>query len=163
MSETLSGNVHYTIINQHIMNNLTKNTPNPEQQRQYLINLLNRIPKSEQQLQSKCAELLYWFYPNDWKRLVCVYNNSLRANTSGFGQVSGVSDMYWLNPGGEVLFIEFKFGLKGVQSPAQKEWELLCNDLSHFYYICYDESTFWNIIGFNQPCEADIEKLVRFA
>jgi len=128
-----------------------------EQNRQYLKSLLNRIPKSEQQLQSKCAEMLYFFYPNDWKRLVCVYNNSLRANTSGFGQVPGASDMYWLNPGGEVLFIEFKFGKYNV-SKSQLEWQRLCIDLRHNYYICLNEFTFWQIIGFNQPNEADIEK-----
>jgi hypothetical protein len=142
------------------MNNLTLEQ-RKEKQRAYLTALLNRIPTSEQQLQSKCAELLYHFYPNDWKRLVCVHNNSFRANTQGFGIVPGASDMYWLNPGGEVLFIEFKFGLRGCQSESQKQWESLCCDLGHFYYLCYSEAAFWIIIGFNQPCEADIDKILE--
>lgn len=135
-----------------------KNTPNPQKQREYLINLLNRIPTSEQQLQSKCAELLYFFYPLHWKRLVCVYNNSLRANTSGFGQVPGASDMYWLANQGEVFFIEFKFGKNAKFSPAQIEWQHLCASLWHHYIVCDSEICFWQIIGFNQPNEADIEK-----
>lgn len=141
---------------------------NQNQKREYLLNILQKVPKSEQQLQSKCAELLYWFYPDHWKRLVCVYNNSLRANTQGFGQVPGASDMYWLDYG-RVKFIEFKFGAtidrpkKSLQSDVQKEWQSICVDLGHFYYLCYNEHTFWQIIGFNQPCEADIAFLKWFA
>lgn len=145
------------------MNNLPKNTPKPQKQREYLINLLNRIPKSEQQLQSKCAELLYFFYPDHWKRLVCVYNNSLRANTQGFGQVPGASDMYWIGDGGRVKFIEFKFSIKSAVSKDQYEWAAILNDLGHVYYLCYCEVDFWQIIGFNQPCETDIENLKWFA
>lgn len=140
------------------MSNLNKNPTNSQKQREYLITLLNRIPKSEQQLQSKCAELLYFFYPDHWKRLVCVYNNSLRANTSGFGQVPGASDMYWLANYGHTIYIEFKNGLKGVQSDAQKEWQAICVHLGHDYRLCHFEYQFWQIISFNQPNEADIEK-----
>lgn len=136
---------------------------NPQKQREYLINLLNHIPQSEQQLQSKCAELLYFFYPDHWKRLVCVHNNSLRANTQGFGIVPGASDMYWLESDGRTIYIEFKFGDKGVLSNDQKDWWQLLDALGHRYLICRSESYFWNIIGFNQPCEADIENLKWFA
>jgi hypothetical protein len=135
---------------------------NPSQQKQYdhLLNLLNRVPKSEQQLQSKCAELLYFFYPAHWKRLVTTFNNSLRANTQGFGIVPGASDMYWL-AWADVKFIEFKFGTNR-QSPAQIEWQAICEDLEHEYHLCYIEADFWRIIGFNQPCEADILNLDWF-
>lgn len=129
-----------------------------DKKRQYLINLLNRIPKSEQQLQSKCAELLYFFYPYHWKRLVCVYNNSIRANTQGFGQVPGASDMYWLADNGRTIFIEFKFG-KNTMSPAQIEWYAILKRLGHEYYICVSELFFWALIEFNQPCESDIDNL----
>jgi hypothetical protein len=147
-----------------------KMTPTQQKQRQYLLTLLNRIPKSEAQLQSKCAELLYHFYPDHWKRLVCVHNNSVRANTQGFGIVPGASDMYWLNPGGETIYIEFKYieiangkVIKlGSPSKAQLEWKALCVNLGHDYRLCYDEHTFWKIIGFNQPNEADIAKLKWF-
>lgn len=139
-----------------------KNPTNPKKQREYLIALLNRIPQSEQQLQSKCAELLYFFYPDHWKRLVCVHNNSLRANTQGFGIVPGASDMYWLGEDGRVLFIEFKFG-SNTRSKDQKKWAAILGDLGHYYYVCYNELAFWNIIGFNQPCIADIENLKWFA
>lgn len=135
---------------------------NPQKQREYLINLLNHIPQSEQQLQSKCAELLYFFYPDHWKRLVCVHNNSLRANTQGFGIVPGASDMYWLESDGRTIYIEFKFE-KGKQSPDQLEWYMLLRQLGHEYYICDSESFFWALIQFNQPCEADIDNLKWFA
>lgn len=137
-------------------------TDQQKKQYNYLIQLLRKQPKSELQLQSKCAELLYFFYPDDWKRLVCVYNNSLRANTSGFGQVPGASDMYWLDPRGKVIFIEFKFAANRM-SPDQLEWAAICADLSHSYELCYNEISFWRIIGFNQPCEADIANLKWFA
>lgn len=148
------------------MNNLQKVyqkqniSTSPQKQRNYLTTLLNRIPTNEQQLQSKCAELLYHFYPNEWKRLVCVHNNSFRANTQGFGIVPGASDMYWLEDWGKIKFIEFKFG-KGFQSRAQIEWMAQCSVLGHDYYLCYNELTFWQIIGFNQPCEADIDKILE--
>ncbi len=143
----------------HIINMNNTNETNPDKQRQYLINLLNRIPKSEMQLQSKCAELLYFFYPVHWKRLVCVYNNSLKANIQGFGQVPGVSDMYWLAEKGRTIYIEFKFGPKQRISEAQKEWHELCYQLGHTYVICDNEIFFWQIINFTQPCEADIDNL----
>lgn len=144
-----------------------KNPINPQKQRQYLINLLNRIPKSEIQLQSKCAELLYFFYPDHWKRLVCVYNNSLRANITGFGQVPGASDMFWLAPEGKTIYIEFKFGanttrpIESLQSDVQRQWQSICVDLGHVYRLCYNESVFWKLIDFRQPCEADIDNLIR--
>jgi hypothetical protein len=145
---------------------------NKTQQKQYnhLLTLLNRIPKSEQQLQSKCAELLYYFYPEHWKRLVCVHNNSIRANTQGFGIVPGASDMYFLMPGGKTIYIEFKYIeivngkviKSGSPSKAQLEWQALCVDLGHDYRLCYDEPNFWQIIQFNKPNEADIAKLKWF-
>lgn len=131
--------------------------------RQYLTTLLNRIPKSEIQLQSKCAELLYFFYPDHWKRLVCVHNNSLKANVSGFGIVPGASDMYWLMPNGRVRFIEFKFGKNAKMSDAQHEWYAILKRLEHEYYICDTESFFWLLIELDAPVEADIEKLKWFA
>lgn len=124
--------------------------PNPEKQREYLLNLLDRIPKSEIQLQSKCAELLYWFYPSQWKRLVTVFNNSIRANTQGVGIVPGASDCYWLQDGGKTLYLEFKFG-DNKQSSKQIEWESLCISLGHRYELCYTEARFWELIGFTQP------------
>lgn len=141
---------------------IMKTQANPQKQREYLIVLLNRIPKSEQQLQSKCAELLYFFYPDHWKRLVCVHNNSLRANVQGFGIVPGASDMYWLGQNGVTVFIEFKFG-DNKQSQVQNEWALICASLKHLYCVCNSEYLFWHIIGFNQPCIADIENLKWFA
>lgn len=129
---------------------------------QLLLNLLNRIPTSEQQLQSKCAELLYYFYPHHWKRFVTVHNNSLRANTQGFGIVPGVSDTYWLADQGKTFYIEFKFGPYSKQSSIQIEWQYLCESLGHKYYLCYTEADFWQIIGFNQPCEADISMALAF-
>lgn len=131
----------------------------PQTNKQYLIALLNKVPKSEIQLQSKCAELLYFFYNDHWKRLVCVHNNSLRANVAGFGIVPGASDMYWLANNGITLFIEFKFGIKGVLSDKQKAWWLICEGLGHQYLICKEEYDFWNIIDFRAPCEADIGNL----
>lgn len=129
-------------------------------QRQYLNNLLARQPKSEAQLQSKCAELLYFFYPDHWKRFVTVHNNSLRANTMGFGIVQGATDTYWLADHGRVKFIEFKFGPRGCQSEAQVEFMQLCDTLGHKYYICDSEALFWLIIDFKQPCADDIEKVL---
>jgi hypothetical protein len=134
---------------------------NTEKQRQYLLKILNHIPQSEQQLQSKCAELLYFFYPDHWKRLVCVHNNSFRANTQGFGIVPGASDMYWIGESGCVKFIEFKFSIKSAVSKDQYEWAAILNGLGHVYYFCYCELDFWQIIGFNQPGEADIEKILE--
>jgi hypothetical protein len=131
---------------------------------QYLINLLNCVPVSEIQLQSKCAELLYFFYPNDWRRLVTVFNNSLRANTLGFGIVPGVSDTYWLAEYGIVIFIEFKEpGGTGKQSKNQILWQALCERLGHKYYICWSEVTFWQIIGLKHPCEADIPSALIYS
>jgi hypothetical protein len=139
-------------------------TDNQQKQYNYLLNLLRRIPKSEIQLQSKCAELLYFFYPNDWKRLVTVHNNSLRANTQGFGIVPGASDMYWLAAEGKTIYIEFKEpGGNGGQSEKQIKWEALCKRLGHTYHICWNEVSFWKIIGFKQPDEADILNLKLFA
>ena len=66
--------------------------------------------------------------------------------------------MYWL-AAGKVTFIEFKFG-DNKQSKDQIEFQAICECLGHFYYLCYDEATFWKIIDFNQPVEADIDKLV---
>lgn len=127
----------------------------------YLTSLLNRAPKSEAQLQSKCAELMYFFYPNDWKRLVCVHNNSIRANTQGFGIVPGASDMYFIADQGRTIYIEFKFG-SNKQSPDQIEFEALLKRLGHTYVLCYTEAEFWNIVSFNQPNEADILNLDWF-
>lgn len=129
-------------------------------QQEYLLNLLKKEPKSEIQLQSKCAELLYWFYPNDWKRLVCVNNNDRRANTSNVGIVPGASDTYWLAELGVTLFIEFKFG-NNDQSVKQVEWHMICERLGHTYCICKDETTFWKLIKLKQPTEADIPNVVR--
>lgn len=134
-----------------------------EQKRTYLINLLNRIPQSEIQLQSKCAELLYFFYPDHWRRFVTVFNNSLRANISGFGIVPGCADTYWLSDNGRIDLIEFKFGKTAKQSDAQKEFEAICVGLGHFYHLCYDEPSFWKIIGFRPPNESDIDNLKWFA
>lgn len=120
------------------------------QQAEYISKLLSRVPKSEIQLQSKCAELLYWFYPDDWKRLVCVNNNSLKANTQGVGIVPGASDTYWLESGGNILFIEFKFG-NNIQSVKQVEWEQLCLSLGHKYVLCYTEDQFWEFINLPKP------------
>lgn len=121
----------------------------PKQQ-EYIANLFNRIPKSEIQLQSKCAELLYWFYPNDWQRLVCVNNNDRRVNTQGVGIVPGASDTYWLASKGVTLYIEFKFG-KNEQSIKQIEWQKLCISLGHTYLLCYSENEFFNIINLPTP------------
>lgn len=137
-------------------------TPNTEKQREYLLNLINREPKSEIQLQSKCAELLYWFYPAQWKRLVCVNNNDRRANTQGVGIVPGASDTYWLGADGISLYIEFKFGKHSIQSEKQKEWELLCISLGHKYIICNSEPQFWQLIGLSEPKEQGIDGLLRY-
>ncbi len=114
-------------------------TKQQQSQYDYLVKLLNRIPKSEIQLQSKCAELLYWFYPQHWKRLVCVNNNDRRANTQNVGIVPGASDTYWLAPNGITLYIEFKFG-NNTQSPGQIEWQALCLSLGHCYELCYSKT-----------------------
>lgn len=116
----------------------------------YITRLFERIPKSEIQLQSKCAELLYWFYPMYWRRLVCVNNNSIRANTQGVGIVPGASDTYWLKSGGKTLYIEFKFG-NNTQSKQQKEWEQLCLSLGHEYVLCYTEEKFWQLVELPRP------------
>lgn len=129
-------------------------------QQEYLLNLLNKEPKSEIQLQSKCAELLFWFYPADWKRLVCVNNNDRRANTQMLGIVPGASDTYWLAELGRTIYIEFKFG-DNTQSPKQIEWQQLCLSLVHEYVLCYDEDNFWITIGFNKPNETDIQRVLR--
>lgn len=121
-----------------------------DQQAEYIRKLLSRVPKSEIQLQSKCAELLYWFYPNDWKRLVCVNNNSLKANTQGVGIVPGASDTYWLESMGNIIFIEFKFG-NNTQSEKQLQWEQLCLSLGHKYMLCYTEDKFWELINLPKP------------
>lgn len=130
-------------------------TNTQKSQYDYLLKLVSRIPKSEIQLQSKCAELLYWFYPNDWQRLVCVNNNDRRANTQGVGIVSGASDTYWLAAKGVTIYIEFKFG-NNKQSPKQIEWEELCDSLNHTYEVCYSEQYFWYLIGFKQPAATDV-------
>jgi hypothetical protein len=129
-------------------------------QREYLLNLLNRVPKSEIQLQSKCAELLFWFYPEHWKRLVCVNNNDRRANTTNVGIVPGASDTYWLAENGHTIYIEFKFD-KNTQSDKQKDWERICLSLGHEYVLCNNEDYFWQIIGFNKPVGAEIVNLLR--
>lgn len=131
-----------------------------QKQREYLLNLLNKEPKSEIQLQSKCSELLYWFYPNDWKRLVCVNNNDRRANTNNVGIVPGASDTYWLGMSGRVLFIEFKFGQTAKQSIKQIEWEQLCISLGYQYLLCYSEINFWKLIGLDIPTHLDIPKSI---
>ncbi len=127
-----------------------------QKQEEYIRHLLQREPKSEIQLQSKCSELLYWFYPSDWQRLVCVNNNDRKANTSNVGIVPGASDMYYLLPEGRVLLIEFKFGNKSHQSEKQVRWEELATSLGHSYVICRDEQTFWNLVGFKQPELSDV-------
>lgn len=135
-------------------------TTNQEKQNEYLLKLLYREPKSEIQLQSKCAELLYWFYPKDWTRLVCVNNNDRRANTQNVGIVPGASDMYWQAEHGLTIYIEFKFG-NNVQSPKQIEWEKQCIRLGHKYVLCYTEQKFWNLIEFPYPIESEIIKILR--
>ncbi len=135
-------------------------TPNQIKQQEYLLNLLHREPKSEIQLQSKCAELLFWFYPSDWRRLVCVNNNDRRANTQSVGIVPGASDTYWLNPNGQTLYIEFKFG-NNTQSVKQVEWEQLCHSLGHSYQLCYSEYSFWRLIGLGAPIYSDIPRVLR--
>lgn len=134
---------------------------NTEKQQEYLLKLLNKEPKSEIQLQSKCAELLYWFYPAHWKRLVCVNNNDRRANTQGVGIVPGASDTYWLSPGGRTLYIEFKFGPTAKQSIKQIEWEQLCISLGHQYVLCYSEIVFWSTVGLIQPSYIDIPTVIE--
>ncbi len=129
-------------------------------QQEYLLKLLRKEPKSEIQLQSKCAELLFWFYPTQWKRLVCVNNNDRRANTQGVGIVPGASDTYWLAEKGRTIYIEFKFG-DNTQSTKQLEWEQLCLSLGHEYVLCYNELEFWQLINFKQPNEADIPSVLR--
>lgn len=133
-----------------------------EKQYDYLLKLILRVPKSEIQLQSKCAELLYWFYPNDWQRLVCVNNNDSRANTSNIGIVPGASDTYWIAQNGKTIYIEFKFG-DNRQSKQQMLWEALISRYGHDYRIVYSEDAFWYLTGFKQPVKADILNLHWFA
>lgn len=134
-------------------------TPNTEKQTEYLLHLLRKQPKSEIQLQSKCAELLFWFYRPHWKRLVCVHNNDRKANTSNIGIVPGASDTYWLADCGITLYLEFKFG-DNKQSAKQIEWEQLAKSLGHEYHLVYNEDQFWGLIGFNAPTETNIPRII---
>ena len=91
----------------------------------------------------------------DRQRLICHWNNG-ESKRSGnkmmvMGVKRGVSDWQYLMPLGEpTKWIELKVG-DNVQSEDQVRFERMVVALGHEYYICRDEETFWNIIGWHPP------------
>ena len=109
---------------------------------------------SEGALQSRVFQTHWNYYPHLRKRFCCISLNSPDAKkgnlNKALGVVKGTSDTFYLLEGGKVLWIEFKLPT-GVQSDAQKEWELLCISLGHTYAIVKTEQEFWDLIELKKP------------
>lgn len=90
----------------------------------------------------------------EFQRLICNYTNQSNTHSGNkarsMGVKKGIPDWMYLRENGKIAWIELKIST-GVQSKEQLQFQSLCGLLGHDYYICYDEVTFWQIIGFNQP------------
>ena len=100
---------------------------------------------SEIQAQSKAFVNLWNARPDLRGRVFAINNNSQNAikgaMNKAMGVQAGVADMCFLKPNGQVLWIEWKTAT-GKQSPEQKKFEELCNDMGHVYVIVRSEYEF---------------------
>lgn len=105
------------------------------------------------------AECVIWFnntYPQFRKTLFHVPNENDRADSNiiqgamrkSLGVVPGVADLILLVPRGShgALCIEMK-DEKGVQRPAQKEWQAIVENLGYRYEICRSLEQFKEIVN----------------
>lgn len=105
--------------------------------------------KTESRLQQDCY---LWFHNKfpAYRGLFFEINNNSENAREGMrhrcmGRVKGVADTCLLAPGGVTVFIEFKTET-GVQSSAQKEWEIMATSTGHRYCIVRSEEEFKNLI-----------------
>lgn len=99
--------------------------------------------------------LKHWnYYPHERKRFCCINNNSRNAiegnRNKAKGVIEGVSDTFYLQPNGRVVWLEFKIP-GGIQSAAQKDWQRICESLGHTYKLIWCEDDFWKAIGLPKP------------
>jgi hypothetical protein len=91
----------------------------------------------ENDLQSKCFQWAWNFYPEYRRLLFCVNNNSENAikgsMNRALGVVEGVSDMVQIYYKG-VAFLEFKRAT-GRQRDKQKDFEAKCKMTGHLYIL----------------------------
>jgi hypothetical protein len=100
--------------------------------------------KTEEAFQAACVK---WVNDNSFKhrkRLFCINNNAKSGREGSIGVAmgirAGVADTGFIGTG-FMAFIEFKLP-KGRQSDAQKDFEKICIDNGHQYYLV------WNMIDF---------------
>jgi predicted type IV restriction endonuclease len=105
--------------------------------------------KTESRLQQDCYLWFHNTFPQ-YRGLFFEINNNSENAREGMrhrclGRVKGVADTCLLAPGGVTVFIEFKTET-GVQSSAQKEWEIMATSTGHRYCIVRSEEEFKNLI-----------------
>ena len=96
------------------------------------------VTKSEEQLQ---AQIFQWHWNNvpSERGLLFHVNQKARNAIEGnrmkaMGVVSGVSDLIYLKPGGQIILMELKME-DGRQSSAQVEWEQKVKQAGYDYRI----------------------------
>ena len=107
----------------------------------------------EHRLQCSCFRWFCLQYPNLRGLLFSVPNGGQRnkivaAKLKAEGVVAGVSDMILLKANNKynALCIEMKTG-KGVQTPAQKEWQKMVEGNGSRYEVCRSISQFMEIVN----------------
>lgn len=74
------------------------------------------------------------------------------------GVYPGASDLFYLMPNGQTLWIECKLpGEK--QKKEQIRFQGWCDKLGHRYVVIYTEEEFWALIGLKKP---DLPKSFNF-
>jgi hypothetical protein len=88
-------------------------------------------------LQFRAVKDAFWFaVPNAGKRSFAVATRMRKE-----GMQAGVADLCVMLSGGRTIWLELKTP-KGRQSPAQKNFQNICNRLSHVYILArsFDEA-----------------------
>lgn len=105
----------------------------------------------ESKIQSYAYTRLYNSRPDLRGRIFAINNNSEDARSGAInkamGTYEGIADMCFMCDKGVTVWIEWKTE-DGVQSKAQKSWEVLITELGHNYVIVRNESQFLDVIDF---------------
>jgi len=103
----------------------------------------------EEKIQSDCYKWFHNTFPDERKMLFHVDNNSwnnvIGAKKKALGVCSGVSDMIYILPFGQVAFLECKTE-DGTQSDEQKLFQLKVMERGHIYLIFRNLDEFKAII-----------------
>ena len=123
-------------------------TPEPQSRRTHHSN--------EGRIQAECFAWFWNEFPQYRKLLFHVPNENDRADSNpiqgairkSLGVVPGVSDLILLVPRGShgALLIEMK-DEKGIQKPAQKEWQTIVEAQGYKYCLCRSLAQFKNVIS----------------